>query len=86
MPIMALMSNRKDYTLDSTTPKRTMVDVRKAILSRLKQLKRSRHWLAKQADMRTATLYDYLTGKGETSSDKVEKLLSILGLEIRPKD
>lgn len=80
------MKRPKNYTVDSTTHKRTIVDVRKAILSRLKQLKKSRHWLAKQADMRTATLYDYLTGKGETSSDKLESLLSILGLEIRPKD
>ena len=74
------------YTIDSTTHRRTIVDVRQAILRRLKQLKKSRHWLAKEADMRTATLYDYLNARGETSSDKVEKILSILGMEIRPKD
>lgn len=78
-------TNAKNSTVDSTTHRRTIVDVRKAILHRLNELDKSRHWLAQQTGIRTATLYQYLNGKGETSSKYVESMLSVLGMEITAK-
>ena len=74
-------------TLDRTTVHRTIVNVRKAILDRLRQLKKSRHWLAEQIDVRPATVYDFLKGTNPSAAKvgMVEEMLSVLGLEIRPK-
>lgn len=74
------------YTLDRTTPKRTIINVRKAIDARLKQLKKSRLWLAEQMNERPATVYDFLNGHAKVQSDKLELMLGILGMEVRAKD
>lgn len=76
---------KKNSTLDRLTPHRTIVNVRKAILDRLKQLKKSRHWLAEQIDVRPATVYTFLSGKSAAKVKILEDMLSVLGMEIRAK-
>jgi len=63
-----------------------MVNVRKSISRRLTQLKKTRHWLAKETDMRPATVYGYLKGDADVVTEKAERMLTVLGLEIRPKE
>lgn len=82
---MAKQKKNSRSTIDRQTKKRTIGVMAQAILNRLAQLKRTRHWLAQQTGMRTATLYDYLGGKRYMRSDKVEELLAVLGLEVRAK-
>lgn len=76
---------RKD-TLDRTTPKRTIVKVRQTIQSRLKQIKKSRLWLAEQIKVRPATVYDFFNRGTAAKVETIEKMLGVLGLEIRPKE
>jgi hypothetical protein len=71
--------------VDDSTNKRIIGPVAKAVNARLKQLGKSKLWLVKKTGMRTATLYDFLSGKRDMRSDKVETVLAALGLEIRPK-
>lgn len=80
------VAKKKDYTLERTTLKRTMVNVRKSINARLKQTGNSKLWLAEQIDERPATIYNFLNGKKAIRSDKLEKMLSVLGLEIKTRD
>lgn len=73
-------------TLDRTTPQRTIVNMRKSIAARLKKLGKSKLWLSEQAGVRSATVYDFLSGKAAAKVETVEKMLSVLGLEIRSKE
>ncbi len=83
---MKKKKKKNKLTLDSKTTERTIGTVRTAILHRLAELKKSRHWLSQQSGMRPASLYDFLSGKtATTGSDKVEVMLDVLGLEITPK-
>jgi hypothetical protein len=67
-----------------------MSDIRDQILSRLKNLKKSRYWLGQEAAARgivgnRQTVFRFLRGERDTSSTVVSGLLDILELEIRPK-
>lgn len=81
---MAKRNNKS--TVDRSTLKRRMVDVRKTILNRLKVLGHSRMWLAEQIGVRSATVYDFLSGDSAAKVETLEKILTVLGLEIRAKD
>jgi plasmid maintenance system antidote protein VapI len=72
--------------IDRNTRKRTIGSVRKVIEARLKQLNKSRHWLAEEMGVRPATVYDFIAGRTAASGDTIERMLDVLGLEIRPKE
>ncbi len=80
--------NNRRFTVEGITVKRTIVRVRLSILQRLKTLGWSRHRLATETKLRPATVYNYLKAiePADVESEKVERMLSALGLEIRPKD
>lgn len=63
-----------------------MVNVRRAILKRLKETGRSRYWLAATVseEMSMATVYQYLAGKQDMIGTNIEKLLDVLRLTIVP--
>lgn len=63
-----------------------MVNIRQAILNELKRQKKTRNWLAKRAGMVPPSVYQFLNGRNDMSSKRIERLLRILGLEIRPKE
>jgi DNA-binding phage protein len=77
---------RKDkIRLTVYTPRRTVVNMRKVIIGRLKQLGRSRLWLAEQVGVRPATIYDFLSGKASAKVKTIETVLSVLGIELKAK-
>ncbi len=61
-----------------------MVDVRKSILKRLKELGRTRFWLAKQVGkhLTMPAVYQYLGGKSDMTGSNIERLLTVLDLQI----
>lgn len=64
-----------------------MVNLRKAILKRLKRLGKTRNWLAEQTGLRTATIYGYLKDDGaDIRASKVEKMLDALRMDVQGKD
>lgn len=77
-------TTRQTLPLTDNTASGKPVNVRKAILDRLETLGRSRNWLASQTGLRIATVYEYLGGRKDVWAAKAEKMLTVLGLEIRP--
>ena len=77
---------KRKIILDRTTPRRIIVNMRKAIIERLDRIGKSKLWLAEQMDVRPATIYDFLSGKEQIKSDTADRMLGVLGLEIRPKE
>ncbi len=67
-----------------------MSQIRTIILARLRDLDRSRYWLATQAaELGIAsreTIFRYLRGERDTSATVVWGLLELLGLDIQPKE
>ena len=61
-----------------------MIDMRRVITRRLKQMQKSRYWLAQKSKVRAATVYDFLGGKMDVTAQTACKLLDVLGMEIRP--
>lgn len=72
------------FTVAGNTEIGKVVDVRRSIKERLEAIGKTRNWLADESGLRQATVYDYLAGKTDVLSDKAEKMLAALGLEIRP--
>lgn len=62
-----------------------MVSVRKAIFKRLREMKKSRFWLARESGIHPSMVYTFFAGKRGVSVETAEKMLGVLGLEIRPK-
>jgi predicted transcriptional regulator len=63
-----------------------MANIRRAILKALKDQKRTRNWLAEETGIVPPAVYQYLNGKSDMGSKRIEKLMKALGLEIRPKE
>lgn len=63
-----------------------MVNLRQAILTELKRQKKTRYWLSQKSRIRPATVYDFLNGRASARLSTAEKLMRVLGLEIRPKE
>lgn len=63
-----------------------MQRVRQTILKELKRQKKSRYWLAKQTGIALPNVYQYLNGKSDMSTARIERLLAAMGLEIRRAD
>lgn len=79
------MKKKEKIILDRTTPRRTIVNIRKSVAARLKAIKKSKLWLAEQMNVRPATIYDFLSGKEQIKSDTADRMFGVLGLEIRTK-
>lgn len=78
--------NQRTIPLTVHTARRTVVNVRKTVDARLAEISKSRLWLSGKMGVRPATVYDYLNGRAKIQSDKVERMLAVLGLEIRAKE
>ncbi len=67
-----------------------MSQIRTIILARLKDLDRSRYWLATKAAERSIanreTVFRFLRGERDTSTTVAWGLLELLGLDIQPKE
>jgi transcriptional regulator with XRE-family HTH domain len=62
-----------------------MTTIQATITARAAQLGLTAYGLAKLAGMSEETVRRYLYGKQDMTSEKVDKLLDVLGLEVREK-
>lgn len=58
------------------------MDIRAIIIAELEKQGRSRFWLAKMADVDSSTVYRFLAGTGDTSTENASAMLAALGLRI----
>lgn len=78
-----MLVERLSFRTDEVAP----ADFRTLIAERLRELGKSKYWLVQQlnGDPSSNSLYSYMRGESDLGTQKLAKILDVLGIDLVPR-